>query len=553
MDQSKRVYIYDTTLRDGAQTQGVDFSAADKARIARELDRLGIDYIEGGWPGANPTDDAFFAAPPAFKRSRLTAFGMTRRSGRSADNDPGFNALLTTPARIVTMVGKSWDFQVTVALGIELDENLRMVSDSVAHARTRMEEVMFDAEHFFDGYKANPGYALAAVKAAHEAGARWVVLCDTNGGTLPHEMERIVGEVIAAGIPGSHIGVHCHNDSDTAVANSLAAVKAGARQIQGTLNGLGERCGNANLVSIIPALMLKMGFETGINPEDLRNLVSVSRALDEVLDRHPSRGQPYVGGSAFAHKGGLHVSAVAKDPKCYEHIDPSSVGNVRHIVMSDQAGRSNLVARMAEIGVDLDTVKKEALIGVVEQMQVGFDPRDVKDLVDLVKHLEHEGYAYDQAAASFELLVRRALGEVPEYFTLERYRVIDERRRNAKGDWITLSEATVKVEVAGKEYIEVGEGTGPVHAFDVALRKVLTTVYPELTALELKDYRVRITESTVGTAAKTRVTIESEDDQGHLWTTVGVHTNVLEASLEALQDSITFMLFRYRDKGVKAA
>lgn len=553
MENSSRVYLYDTTLRDGAQTQGVDFSAADKVRIARELDRIGIDYVEGGWPGANPTDDAFFAAPPAFKRSRLTAFGMTRRSGRSADNDPGFNALLTTPARIVTMVGKSWDFQVTVALGIELDENLRMVSDSVAHAKTRMEEVMFDAEHFFDGYKANPAYALAAAKAAYDAGARWVVLCDTNGGTLPHEMERIIGEVIKGGVPGSHLGVHCHNDSDTAVANSLAAVKAGVRQVQGTLNGLGERCGNANLVSIIPALMLKMGFKTGIAPEDLKNLLSVSRTLDEVLDRSPSRGQPYVGDSAFAHKGGLHVSAVAKDPRCYEHMDPASVGNVRHIVMSDQAGRSNLVARMAEIGVDLDMVKRDSLIAVVEQMQVTFDPRDVKDLVDLVKHLEHEGYAYDQAAASFELLVRRALGEVPEYFTLERYRVIDERRRNAKGDWITLSEATVKVEVGGKEYIEVGEGTGPVHAFDVALRKVLTTVYPELVALELKDYRVRITESTVGTAAKTRVTIQSEDDQGHVWTTIGVHTNVLEASLEALQDSITFMLFRYRDNGAKTA
>ncbi|ARJ68255.1 citramalate synthase [Magnetospirillum sp. ME-1] len=545
---AERVYLYDTTLRDGAQTQGVDFSAADKVRIARELDRIGIDYVEGGWPGANPTDDAFFADPPAFKRSRLTAFGMTRRAGRSADNDPGLNALLVTPARVTTMVGKSWDFQVTVALGIELDENLRMISDSVLHARTKVDEVMFDAEHFFDGYKANPAYALSAVKAAYEAGARWMVLCDTNGGTLPHEMHRIVGEVIAAGIPGSHLGVHCHNDSDTAVANSLAAVEAGVRQIQGTLNGLGERCGNANLISIIPALMLKMGFDTGIAPEDLKNLVSVSRALDEVLDRTPNRGQPYVGKSAFAHKGGLHVSAVAKDPKCYEHVDPSAVGNMRHIVMSDQAGRSNLVARLGEIGVDLDQVKRESLVRVVEQMQVTFDAREATDLVDLVKRLEHEGYAYDQAAASFELLVRRALGEVPEYFQLDRYRVIDERRRNAVGEWITLSEATVKVEVGGTEYMEVGEGTGPVHAFDVALRKVLTRVYPALTALELKDYRVRITESTVGTAAKTRVTIESEDDKGHRWTTVGVHTNVLEASLEALQDSITFMLFRFKDE-----
>ncbi|KIL98579.1 (R)-citramalate synthase [Paramagnetospirillum magnetotacticum MS-1] len=545
---AERVYLYDTTLRDGAQTQGVDFSAADKVRIARELDRIGIDYVEGGWPGANPTDDAFFADPPAFKRSRLTAFGMTRRAGRSADNDPGLNALLVTPARVATMVGKSWDFQVTVALGIELDENLRMVADSVQHALTKVEEVMFDAEHFFDGYKANPAYALAAAKAAYDAGARWVVLCDTNGGTLPHEMRRIVSEVIKGGIPGSHLGVHCHNDSDTAVANSLAAVEAGVRQVQGTLNGLGERCGNANLISIIPALTLKMGFDTGIAPEDLKNLVSVSRALDEVLDRAPNRGQPYVGNSAFAHKGGLHVSAVAKDPRCYEHVDPASVGNLRHIVMSDQAGRSNLVARLTEIGVDLDSIKRESLVRVVDQMQVTFDAREATDLVDLVKRLEHEGYAYDQAAASFELLVRRALGEVPEYFQLERYRVIDERRRNAHGEWITLSEATVKVEVGGVEYMEVGEGTGPVHAFDVALRKVLTRVYPALTAMELKDYRVRITESTVGTAAKTRVTIESEDDKGHRWTTVGVHTNVLEASLEALQDSITFMLFRFRDE-----
>jgi 2-isopropylmalate synthase len=544
---SERVYIYDTTLRDGAQTQGVDFSTADKVRIARELDTLGIDYIEGGWPGANPTDDAFFAAPPPFRTARLAAFGMTRRAGRSAGNDPGLNALLSTPARVVTMVGKSWDFQVTVALGIELDENIRMIGDSVAYALTRVEEVMFDAEHFFDGYKANPQYALAAIRAAYQAGARWMVLCDTNGGTLPHEAERIIREVIDAGIPGSHLGLHVHNDADTGVATSLAAVRAGVRQVQGTLNGLGERCGNANLVSIIPALMLKMGYETGVAPDNLKQLTRVSRVLDEVLDRIPNKSQPYVGASAFAHKGGLHVSAVAKDPRCYEHVEPTSVGNVRHIVVSDQAGRSNLVARMAEIGVELDSVRRDALVDVVEQMQVSFDPQDVTDLVDLVKRLEHDGYAYDQATASFELLVRRALGEVPQYFRLERYRVIDERRRDQDGEWLTLSEATVKVEVDGREYMEVGEGLGPVHAFDVALRKVLTTVYPELTALELKDYRVRITESTVGTGAKTRVTIESEDGKGHRWNTVGVHTNVLEASLEALQDSITYMLFRYRD------
>ena len=543
---SERVYLYDTTLRDGAQTQGVDFSASDKLRIARELDALGIDYVEGGWPGANPTDDAFFTQPPVFHTAKLAAFGMTRRAGRSADNDPGLNAILVPTVRVATMVGKSWDFQVITALGIELDENIRMVADSIRHARTKVAEVMFDAEHFFDGYKANPTYALEAVKTAFESGARWVVLCDTNGGTLPHEMRRIVAEVIAAGIPGSHLGVHCHNDSDAAVANSLAAVEAGVRQVQGTINGLGERCGNANLTSLIPNLMLKMGFETGMSQLQLASLTRVSRMLDEVLDRSPDRRQPYVGASAFAHKGGLHVSAVARDPRCYEHIDPATVGNARQIVVSDQAGRSNLVARLGDLGIDIASVKRDALVAVVEQMQVGFDPRDVVDLVDLVKRLEHEGYAYDQATASFELLIRRALGQVPAYFTLERYRVIDERRRNAVGDWLTLSEATIKVEVGGGEYMEVGEGNGPVHAFDVALRKVLTRVYPELTELELTDYRVRIVESTAGTEAKTRVTIESADGKGHRWVTVGVHTNVLEASLEALQDSITYMLTRAR-------
>lgn len=548
MTTSNRVYLYDTTLRDGAQTQGVDFSAADKARIARALDALGLDYIEGGWPGANPTDDAFFANPPAFARAKLAAFGMTRRAGRSAGNDPGLNALMAHEAvKVVTMVGKAWDFQVTVALGIELEENLRMIGDSVAHARTKVSEVMLDAEHFFDGYKKNPAYAVAAVKAAYDNGARWMVLCDTNGGSLPHEVERIVREVIASGIPGDRLGVHCHNDTDSAVANSLAAVNAGVRQVQGTINGLGERCGNANLISIIPNLMLKMGFETGITKDDLKHLVEVSRALDEVLERKPNRSQPYVGGSAFAHKGGLHVSAVAKDPSCYEHIDPAKVGNVRQIVVSDQAGRSNIVARMADLGIDIETVKRDALVRVVEQMQVGFDPREVTDLVDLIKRLEHEGYAYDTAAASFELLVRRALGQVPEYFMLERYRVIDERRRNAVGEWVTLSEATVKVEVGGREFMQVGEGNGPVHAFDVALRAVLTGAYPELMALELADYRVRIVESTAGTEAKTRVTIESTDGRDHRWTTVGVHTNVLEASLEALQDSIAYMLYRFRE------
>ena len=539
---SRRVYLYDTTLRDGAQTQGVDFSAADKTRIARELDKLGLDYIEGGWPGANPTDDAFFAAPPALAHARLSAFGMTRRAGRSADNDPGLSTILASTAGVVTLVGKCWDFHVTVALGVSLDESVLMIGQSIAHAKDKGKEVLFDAEHFFDGFKANADYALRAITAAYRAGARWIVLCDTNGGTLPAEVGDIVTQVIASGIPGSHVGIHCHNDSETAVANSLAAVQAGARQIQGSINGLGERCGNANLMSVIPNLVLKMGYDTGISLEQLANLTRVSRVLDEVLDRIPERQRPYVGASAFAHKGGLHVSAVAKDPRSYEHVDPATVGNVRQIVVSDQAGRSNIVARMTDLGVSLDDVKRDALVAVVEQMQVDFDARQVTDLVDLVKRLEHQGYAYDQAAASFELLVRRALGQVPNFFQLERYRVIDERRQTAQGTWATLSEATIRVVINGESHAEVGEGNGPVHAFDVALRKVLTRVYPALTGLELTDYRVRIVESTAGTEAKTRVTIESSDGKGKRWVTVGVHTNVLEASLEALQDSIAYML-----------
>ncbi len=349
----KRVYLFDSTLRDGAQTQGVDFSADDKAAIALALDRLGIDYVEGGWPGANPTDDAFFAQPPTLKRAKLVAFGMTRRPGRSAENDPGLNALLNAKVQAVCMVGKSWDFHVDVALGIANDENLEMIAESIIHAKTRMAEVMFDAEHFFDGYKANPAFALECVEAAYTAGARWIVLCDTNGGTLPHEIERIVGAV-AAKIPGTNLGIHCHNDTENAVANSLAAVRAGVRQVQGTLNGLGERCGNANLVSLIPSLMLKTDFKIGLSDKDLGQLTHLSRLLDERLNRAPNRHAAYVGDSAFAHKGGLHVSAVEKDPRTYEHIDPAKVGNRRHIVVSDQSGRANILARFREIGLEVD-------------------------------------------------------------------------------------------------------------------------------------------------------------------------------------------------------
>jgi 2-isopropylmalate synthase len=522
----KRVHLYDSTLRDGAQTQGVDFSVADKAGIARELDHLGIDYIEGGWPGANPTDDAFFQAPPRLMRARLSAFGMTRRAGRSASNDPQLNALLGTAARTVCLVGKCWDFQVEVALGITEDENLAMIAESIEYARTKVDEVLFDAEHFFDGYKANPAFALRVLKAAHEAGARWCVLCDTNGGTLPFEVERIVGEVVPH-VPGSHLGIHCHDDTGNAVANSLVAVAAGVRQVQGTLNGLGERCGNANLVSIIPSLMLKMGFETGITPSDLTQLTHVSHVIDERLNRAPDRGAPYVGERAFAHKGGLHVSAIEKDPRCYEHVAPELVGNHRHIVVSDQSGRSNILARFREIGLDIDAA----------------DPK-VSHLVDLVKEREFYGYAYDGAEASFELLARQALGGLPDYFHCQSFRVIDERRWNARRDLITMSEATVKLEIGGELLMSVAEGNGPVNALDAALRKVLKPRYPQLADLKLVDYKVRILTPGDGTGAVTRVMIESEDGHGETWSTVGVSANIIDASYAALRDSIVFKLLR---------
>ncbi len=522
-----RVYLYDSTLRDGAQTQGVDFTAADKVAIAVELDRLGIDYVEGGWPGANATDDQFFASPPALKRARLAAFGMTRRNGRSAENDTGFQALLTTAARTVTLVGKAWDHQVRVALGVETEENLRMVGDSVKAALGRVDEVMFDAEHFFDGYKANPDYAVACLEEAYQAGARWMVLCDTNGGTLPHEIGEIVSAVTRR-IPGSHLGIHCHNDTENAVANSLTAVRAGVRQIQGTLNGLGERCGNANLVSLIPTLMLKMGMTTGVSEDGLRHLKTVSNMLDERLNRAPNRHAPYVGTSAFAHKGGLHASAVAKDPACYEHVDPETVGNVRRVVVSDQSGRSNILARLVDAGIAVD----------------GADPR-VTDLLAEIKDKEAEGLTFDGADASFELFARRRLDGVPEFFTVHSFRVIDERRYNAKGDLVHVSEATARVLVDNQYSMEAGEGHGPVNALDAALRKVLVPAFPALDRLALVDYKVRIMAPERGTAAVTRVMIESADAAtGARWTTVGISEDIIDASFNALHDSIVYFLMK---------
>jgi 2-isopropylmalate synthase len=522
----RRIHLYDTTLRDGAQTQGVDFSVADKVAIARELDQLGIDYVEGGWPGANPTDDAFFAEPPTLSRARLTAFGMTRRAGRSADNDPGLTALLAAKVGVLCIVGKVWDFNVEVGLGIDIDENAAMIADTITHANKKVDEVIFDAEHFFDGYKANPDYALKCLAAALDAGARWIVLCDTTGGALPFEVERIVRKVTAL-IPGERLGIHCHDDTGNAVANTLMAVEAGVRHVQGTLNGLGERCGNANLISVIPNLMLKMDYTTGVSTEGLTRLTHLSHLFDERLNRAPDRSAPYVGASAFAHKGGLHVSAVEKDPRCYEHVAPELIGNRRHIVVSDQSGRSNILARFREAGIDIKA-----------------DNPKVAELVNTVKEREFYGYAYDGAEASFELLARRALDGVPEYFVLKSFRVIDERRWNAKGELVTVSEATVKLDVGEKSYMTVAEGNGPVNALDEGLRKVLTGVYPELEDLRLVDYKVRILTPSDGTRAVTRVIIESADADGERWSTVGVSANIIDASFNALYDAIVYKLLR---------
>ena len=521
-----RVEIYDTTLRDGGQAQGVDFGAADKIAVARALDDLGVDYIEAGWPGANPTDDAVFASLPRFRHARAVAFGMTRRPGRSAANDPGLAAVLAAGAPTICLVGKTWDFHVQTALGVDEAENRTMIADSVAHAAGRADQVLFDAEHFFDGFKANPDFALSCIAAALDAGAGRTVLCDTNGGTLPHEIGEIVCTVLAR-LPGAPLGIHCHNDSGTAVAGSLAAVAAGAGHVQGTLNGLGERCGNADLVAVIPNLMLKMDRKTGLGADGLAKLARVSRLLDERLNRPHRPDRPYVGESAFAHKGGLHASAVARDPRTYEHVAPAAVGNRRAVVVSGQAGRSNMIARFDELGIEVDPVSPV-----------------VDSLVATVKEREARGYAYDGAAASFELLARRALGSVREYFALTSYRVIDERRVNARGERVTLSEATMKVAVDGRTIMVVAEGNGPVDALARGLRKALAGAYGVLGDMRLVDYKVRILTPEDGTGAVTRVTIESEDRAGRRWTCVGVSTDVISASWDALHDAVTYRLMR---------
>ncbi len=530
----ERLYIYDTTLRDGQQTQGVQFSVAEKVEIARALDALGVDHIEGGWPGANPTDSDFFAARPE-TRATFTAFGMTKRAGRSADNDDVLAAVMNAGTPAVCLVGKSHDFHVEKALGISLTQNLENIAQSIEHV-SKTREALFDAEHFFDGWKANPDYALATLRAALEAGARWIVLCDTNGGTLPGEIGAITRDVIAAGIPGARLGIHTHDDTGNAVAGSLAAIEAGARQVQGTLNGLGERCGNADLTSLIPTLLLKepfaSRFQTGITPAALAGLTRLSRQLDDILNRVPHRAAPYVGASAFAHKAGLHASAILKDPTTYEHIPPEAVGNARIVPMSNQAGQSNLRARLAEAGINVDKG----------------DPALAR-ILDEVKQREDMGYAYDSAPASFELVALAALGRLPQFFEVKRYRVTVERRKNKYNQMVTLSEAVVVVKVGGEKKLSVsesmdaqGQDRGPVNALARALAKDLGPYQQIIDDMRLVDFKVRITQG--GTEAVTRVIIDSEDGQGRRWSTVGVSANIVDASFQALEDAINWKLVR---------
>src|SRR5215475_12973878 len=523
----ERLYLFDTTLRDGAQTNGVDFTLHDKLAIAEMLDDLGIDYVEGGYPGANPLDTQLFSEDRKLDTT-FTAFGMTRRPGRSTSNDPGLAALLDAKADAICFVAKSWDYHVRVALETTPEENIASICDSVRAAQQKGREVLLDCEHFFDGYKANPAYALACAKAAYDEGARWVVLCDTNGGTLPHEVEKIVGEVCRH-IPGDHVGIHAHNDTEQAVANSFAAVRAGARQIQGTLNGLGERCGNANLISIIPTLKLKaeyaQAFEIGVSDQALGHIARIAHGLDDILNRAADRHAPYVGESAFATKAGIHASAIVKDPATYEHVAPGQVGNKRKLLVSDQSGRSNVLAELDRIGIKVDK-----------------DDARVVRLLDEVKEREAAGFAYEAADASFELLARRMLGTVPDYFGVETFDVRVEQRFSAKGERQTVTMAVVKVKVGNEHLISAAEGNGPVNALDLALRKDLGKFQPYIAGLELTDYRVRILNG--GSGAVTRVLIESRDESGERWTTVGVSPNIIEASFHALMDSIVFKLVR---------
>tara|TARA_Y100000591_G_scaffold329453_1_gene358051 strand:- start:4259 stop:5884 length:1626 start_codon:yes stop_codon:yes gene_type:complete len=521
------LYIFDTTLRDGNQTPGVDFTIDDKNRISNILDELGVDYIEGGYPGANPIDTDFFNVPPKLKKSKFVSFGMTKRPGRSISNDAGFNELLSYKADAICFVAKSWDFHVEKALGCTLEENLTSILESVKEATRSYSEVMVDCEHFFDGYKKNKNYALKCVKAAFDSGARWVILCDTNGGTLPDEVSEIVKDVCKT-VSGKNLGIHAHNDTGNAIANSLAAVQSGVRQVQGTLNGIGERCGNADLISIIPTLLLKErfseNFTISVKKEALKNIRKTSLIMDDIMNRAPNKQAPYVGDSAFSTKAGIHASAIVKDPKTYEHVDPKLIGNDRKLLISDQGGRSNILSSLKDIGLNVNK-----------------DDSRITDLLNIVKEREATGYTYESAQASFELLARKIFGKSKDFFNVESFRTLVERRNNAKGELITVSEATVKLEVDGDRFISSGEGNGPVNAIDNALRKDLGKYNKYLKNMRLVDYKVRVLSG--GTGAVTRVLVESADTvTSDRWVTIGVSPNIMDASFQALYDSINYRL-----------
>lgn len=516
---SNAVTIFDTTLRDGTQGEGISLSVEDKLKIAQKLDSLGIDYIEGGWPGSNNKDIEFFirAHELELKHSKITAFGSTRRKNTVPEDDLNLNSILESKVKVATIFGKSWDFHVHKALQTTLEENLAMIYDSVKYLKSKGLEVIYDGEHFFDGYKNNPEYALATIRKAEEAGADWIILCDTNGGCLPGEITEIV-TIVSENLQ-TPIGIHAHNDCELGVANSLAAVQAGVRQVQGTMNGFGERCGNANLSSIIPNLQLKMDYEC-IPEDQMQYLTSVSRYVNEIANVNMPVNQPYVGAAAFAHKGGIHVSAIMKHPKTYEHITPELVGNKQRVLVSELAGQSNLMFKAQELNIDLEQNKEQS-----------------KEIIQKIKDLEHKGFQFEGADASLELLVREAYGKVEEIFTLESFKLIMAKVANQP----VVSEAIVKLKVQGETVYTAAEGNGPVNAMDNALRKALFQFYPEIQQMHLSDYKVRVIDEKDATAAKVRVLIESTDFN-NTWNTVGVSENIIEASWQALVDSIRYAL-----------
>jgi 2-isopropylmalate synthase len=516
---SNAVTIFDTTLRDGTQGEGVSLSVEDKLKIAKKLDLLGVHYIEGGWPGSNNKDIEFFIRAKGLKlqNARITAFGSTRRKDTAPEKDLNLNRILESEVKVATIFGKSWDFHVHKALQTTLEENLSMIYDSVKYLKSKGLDIIYDAEHFFDGYKNNPEYAIETIRKAEEAGANWIVLCDTNGGCLPGEITEIVKTVCDTF--KTPIGIHAHNDCELGVANSLAAVQAGARQVQGTMNGFGERCGNANLCSVIPNLQLKLNYDC-IPKEQMQNLTSTARYVDEIANVNMPVNQPFVGAAAFAHKGGIHVSAIMKHPKTYEHITPELVGNKTRVLVSELAGQSNLLFKAQELNLDMDSEK----------------PR-TKEIIEKIKDLEHQGYQFEGADASLELLLRQAFGTVEEIFTLESFKILVGKA----ADCAVVSEAIVKIKVQGENVYTAAEGNGPVNALDNALRKALVQFYPQIQDMHLSDYKVRVIDEKDATAAKVRVLIESTDFD-NTWNTVGVSENIIEASWQALVDSIRYAL-----------